>query len=298
MRPLHSHLSTVRTLILSVLCSLAFTSAHADAIRGGLPFLGLTLVSEPLVQITDRNQAVHDFGAVNSLDATQLEHTFNLRNDSETPLVITQLAPTCHCTTALITQVAGRAPDPAKESFPTLLPGQEMTVKLTVQLAHQAPGPLAHGVYLYVLGVTEPIAALHAHAKLTTGLSVTPSELDFGQMKPGESRSRSITVTFDNRLVSSAPLPPIYNQCDPRLEPKTGSLITVTPATPSAKPVPPVRVETFIVTLRPERPGDLVAHLYIAPQSPAEYKGRIPYDSAMDAFRALSVSICAQVTEN
>jgi len=261
---------------------------------------GLVIAPETKLRLTDRNQADFEVGAVNALDTTQLEHTFTLRNEGITQLVITQLQPSCHCTSVTVEKIASQKPASTTEAFLPLAPGDELELKITVMLARQAPGPFSHGVFISANGFDGIIARAQITGILENGLSVTPDALDFGPMKPGETYSKEITLTYDTRLTSAGALPAIQVQCDPRLSAKDPSIIEVTQetslsSTDSPKTTSTLRTKTYLVTLRPKQPGDIVAHLFFPPLAPATYKGSLPFDTAADAFRALSISIYGQV---
>jgi len=56
------------------------------------------------------------------------------------------LETTCHCTTAMVEEIAGQKPASSETVVYYLLPGQEMVIKLTVNLERQPSGPMSHGV--------------------------------------------------------------------------------------------------------------------------------------------------------
>jgi hypothetical protein len=229
-----------------------------------------------------------------------MEHIFTLRNEGTTPLTITQLSTTCHCTNVTLLEVAGRKTPPNAEPVFTVPAGLDIKVKMTVQLARQVSGRVAQGVYVYADGYDSPIAHLQLVCELAMGITVTPTELDFGPLKPGETQSRKIIITYDNRLVGSAPLPSIETQCDPMIAPKTGSLITIVPEAESAIPASTkttLHTQTYIVTVKPEHSGNLAARLFFAEVAPSDYKGSLSYDTATDIFHTMTVAVLAQVKE-
>lgn len=288
--------TTTRLLMLVTLGTFAVVSALADSPSSHLPSAGLVILPEPQLSLTDRNQADYGCGRINSLDTAQVEHSFTLRNEGGAPLTITQLQPSCHCTGVTIEKIAGRKPTESEATDPVLAPKEEMVLKVKVVLARQPAGPLSQGVYIFALGHNGPIARLNIVGTLTTGLTVNPTALDFGSMKPGEIRSRKITLTFDDRLVSGGSLPPIHFQSDPQSASGTDSLIKITPETDSSSAGSAMRVKSYVITVQPSQSDDVVAHLFFAPLNPAEYQGTIPYDTARDVFREMAVSVCAQVT--
>lgn len=287
----------IRLLILLGLGSGAILSAQADSPSNHMPSAGLVVLPEPQLRLTDRNQADYDYGRVNSLDTTQVEHSFTLRNEGSAPLTITQLQPSCHCTGVTVEKIAGRKPTESEAADPTLAPNGELVLKVKVILARQPSGPLSQGVYVFALGHNGPIARLHIIGTLATGLTVNPTALDFGPMKAGESRSQKITITHDQRLLASGALPPIHFQCDPQSGSATDSLIKILPEAESVSADSAMRVRSYIITVQPTQTGNVVAHLFFSPPSASEYKGPMPYETAMNVFREMSVSVYAQVTE-
>ena len=266
-----------------------------------MPSGGLIVLPEPQLHLTDRNQADYGFGRLNSLDTAQIEHTFILRNDTADPLAITQLQPSCHCTAVTVQKIAGQEPD-LTGNLIEIPPGQEIALHVTVQLFRQASGPLSQGVYIFVQGFAGPVARLHLTGELTNGVSVIPTALDFGRMKPGEARSRKITVSFDPRLIAGDKLPSLACHLDIEPGTETASTLDIVPeaepvSTAAADPVPAPRIKTYLVTIRPAQAGNMFARLFFPPLDPSEYKGSIPCDTAQEIFSRIAVPVSAQVAE-
>jgi len=262
---------------------------------------GLIILPEPQLSLTDRNQGDYEFGRVNSLDVAQVGHLFTLRNETDNPLVMTQLQPSCHCTTVSVQKIAGQEPALAAD-FIEVPPRQEIVLEVTVQLARQASGPLSQSVYIFVQNIAGPVARLTLTGELTNGVRVTPATLDFGRIKSGETLSRKITVTFDPRVATEANLPALQSHLDVEPGTETGTVFTVVPETAPApedpaKEVSAPRVKTYLVTVRPGRTGDLFARLFFAPLAASGYKGAVLYDTAAAAFSGIQVPVRGQVME-
>ena len=286
------------TLQVSAALGLGVLLSGADSSASPMQSGGLIVLPEPQLHLTDRNQADYEFGRANSLDTAQIEHTFTLRNDTGDPLTITQLQPSCHCTTVSVQKNAGVEPDLTGDLI-EVPPGQEIAFKVTVQLARQPSGSLSQGVYIFVQGFAGPVARLHLTGELTTGVSITPATLDFGRMKPGEARSRKITVTVDPRLIAGDTLPPLASHLDIEPGTETATTLEIVPE-PSASPAEPVsaqRIKTYLVTLRPAKAGNQFARLFFPPLDPAKYKGSVPCETAQEIFSRIAVPVSAQVTE-
>lgn len=282
-----------------VVCIVVSANAHPSS--NEMPFVGLAVLPEPNLHLTGRNQADYEVGKLNSLDNPQVEHRFTIRNEAEAPLAITNLETNCHCTTAIVEKIADHEPTPAETFVYYLQPGQEMVIKVNVQLARQLSGPMSHGVAIYVHGHENPIVRLNITGDMQLGLMVTPSELDFGQMKQGEIQSQTITIVCDKRLLSYEALPRIEGEFAAALGSKNGSILKIVPKpeTASANSVKlnsAMSVKTYVVTVQPKQTGKLTGRLFFVPTSSAEYRGTIPYDRAANVFREMQVEMRGDVT--
>jgi len=267
------------------------SAAYGHPASNDMPFVGLVVVPESLVRLTGRNQADFDCGKINAIDSPQVEHRFTVRNDAAAPLAVTSFEPTCHCTTAVVEKIVGQAPAPDAASVYYLLPGEELVLKLTVQLVRQPSGPFSHGVAIRVAGHEDPIARLNITGVMEVGLMVNPSELDFGQMKQGTTSSLTLTIQCDQRLLSNGALP--------RLEAQ-GVLLKIVPqAEPASANIPlrgnVLRTKTFVVTVQAKKKGELSARLTFA-STPTEYSGLVPYARAMEIFSGVVIPVCGEVT--
>ena len=171
------------------LLALVLTSAPAKRMRAQ----GNVLTPVPLRASAPTNTVRYDFGAVSLLDEPQLVHTFRLRNDGLAPLTLTSLTPSCHCTTATV------EPDGA---LPTLAPGRQVSVRVSIVTEPYLTGPLLKSVAVYAEGVTAPVATLEMAATLRPSVTWTPTALDFGTVPAGQSRSAIVTASMDSRLLT------------------------------------------------------------------------------------------------
>jgi LEA14-like dessication related protein len=284
------------------LCAGIILSVNAHPSSNEVPYAGLVILPEPGLLLTGRNQAEYKVGKLNSLDNAQVEHRFRLRNEAETPLAITNLETNCHCTTATVVEIAGHEPTSGEAFVYYLLPGQEMVIKVTVQLARQLSGPMSHGVAIYVSGYKSSIARLDITGEMEVGLTVVPSELDFDQMKIGETQSRTITITCDKRLLSEDELPRLESENLTAPGQQTGSMIKIVPqlqstSANSVKLNSVMCVKIYQVIVQPNQEGALAARLFFASTRPTEYKGTISYDQAMAVFRELQVEVRGTVVK-
>ncbi|MFT3869641.1 MAG: DUF1573 domain-containing protein [Nibricoccus sp.] len=260
----------------------------------------LVALPKPGLRMVAQNLADYEFGRINFLDTPQIEHVFTVRHEGNAPATLTQLQTTCHCTHVDLLEIAGRKTSLVEQPVFLLEPGQEMKIKMTVHLARQVPGHIAQSVYLYADGFNAPIFTLRLSCELEHGLTVSPSSLDFGAVKAGETQSRKITLTYDPRLVGAAALPTLTSQCDPHIAPKTDSLITITPTKESPAPSisdSKLRTQTYTITIKPSQAGDLAARLYFPDLSPSDYHGTIPFETAAEIYRSLTIPVLALVVE-
>jgi hypothetical protein len=105
----------------------------------GLILLMVNVVSaqqkEASIAVVD--SAAYDFGDINEKDGP-VTHTFKVKNDGETPLVITKVVASCGCTT----------PDWAKEPIAS---GKTGEIKVTFDPTNR-PGPFTKPVSVYSNG--------------------------------------------------------------------------------------------------------------------------------------------------
>lgn len=289
---------------LGLLLSLAaLLSARAES-TSNLQFAGLAVRPDPELRLTGRNEATYEFGKVNLLDHAQIEHEFTLRNEGATPLALTQLEPTCHCTSVAIEKITGH-PNGTNEIFPSLQPGEEMTLKVTMQLVRQPGGSVAQGAFIFVAGHDQPVSEVHLSGTIEAGLTAAPATLNLGPMKTGQTQTQMISITYDPRLAPDGNLPAFSNRADPRQAGRAGfPAITIEPETESAaistKTGPPassLRVQVYRVSVRAGPAGGMAAQLFFAPMRRSQYTGTIPYEAAQEVFRTLTVPVSGQVTE-
>lgn len=176
-----------------------------------LPFAGLRVVQAENVQALAPNQAQRDFGAVSALDTPSIEQTFTLNNSTATPLVLDRFQPSCHCTTAAVEgALAGAA-------LPTLAPGQEVSVRVTVSLADLAPGPLLKSVMVFTKGSQLPAAALTLTGQLKPAVTLSSSLLDFGRVAVDKPQTLLLMATLDPRLTERG-VPPTLVSNNPDIQ--------------------------------------------------------------------------------
>lgn len=217
---------------------------------------------------TSGNTARYDFGAASALDTPQIEHTFTLRNDGKVPLTLQRLQPTCVCTSATLVAAspamtkptrAGRPDSSVMAGLTVLAPGQQVSVRITVDSARLSPGPVTKGVLVFVRQNPKPVALLQVSGMLLPCITFTPALVDFGMVKAGQIPTADVSVTVDPRLAPGGTLPPLVS---------SNPAVRVTTAPDAALPNGPAFVgagtpkpltHRYRVTLAPDVPLGQVA---------------------------------------
>lgn len=231
-------------------------------LAGFLLAIGISDAAAPTIPPTVR----YDAGRVSPLDATQVEHTFPFKNTGDAPLKIERISTTCGCTSAIIG--AGEASVVA--GYPTLAPGEETSIRVTVSLLSLQPGALHKAVSVYVEGNAEPAAIYEITGTLLPAVTFAPPLVDFGSVRAGASRSITLTATLDARLTDSGALPPlIASQPAIRIRPLSDGAAT------KSSPSSPTIVRTYAVSLAPDAPiGTLTGSIAFAPTSGSDALAR------------------------
>lgn len=184
-----------------------------------IPFVGLSVLPEKAAGVANDAAASAegqwDAGSVSALDTDHLGHTFTLRNDAASAIIIGRLQTSCGCTSAAAATDKGPATLPL-----TLAPGQTVTVVVSVDLAKVAPGHILKSVSVYKPDGLRPLAQMQINGTLRPSLSLSAPLLDFGTVPGGQGRALSVTATWDERLVPGGLLPPLMS---------TNPDVTVTP---------------------------------------------------------------------
>lgn len=148
----------------------------------GIPFAGLSIQAQDGVSLLYENQGGRNFGTLNPLDTPTIQAVFHLKNETDKPIRIERLLPSCHCThvEALPPQVGAL----------TVTPGQTLALHVSVDLAGHPAGNLEKSVSVYVPGQIQPIAVLVMEATLTPLVALSPPLLDFGTVPAGKVRRK------------------------------------------------------------------------------------------------------------
>lgn len=199
----------------------------------------------------------YDFGQVSTL-GRGIEHTFIVRNGNSVPVTLTEVRPSCGCTSTLLDRDTSKKP-------PLLLgPGERVMIGVSVDIFHLAPGPLDKTVQLLVQGQAAPSATLEVVGTVLPPASYAPAVLDFGPVPAGKEVSRSLRVTLDSHLLPQMGVPHLVcSDPDIVVTPMPGDGSTALPL-----PTSDLVVRTYRLTLPAHAHlGLFMARAYWAPAS-------------------------------
>lgn len=202
--------------------------------------LALTVLEENGVQSPQPSQGRCTFGALDVYAVRSIERAFTLRNDTAKPIVLTRLGSSCGCTSAFVetspannTGSAGGAA--AKSVARTLLPGDKITVHVSVDASRLRSGAAKKLVWVFAQGSGQPVATLELVGAVRSPVTLSPPVLDFGKVTAGQSAFLPLTLTLDPRmLVSGQPPPLICTNPDIQILPEPAPPTDTNPAPKSA----------------------------------------------------------------
>ncbi len=184
--------------------------------------VGMTVMEEKGLERLQPNAAIFAFGKVDRFTHPTLEHTFTIRNEGKTPLVIDHLQPSCGCTSALLTS--------GKEAAGyTLEPGKQVGVKVTVDLTKLAPGAIKKFLWVMLPHENTPAVSIRLDAEIEGVLTFEPPSLEFGRVEAGKSPGLNLQVTLDRRLINTLGGVKLIS---------SNPGVVISPASPTDTPVP------------------------------------------------------------
>jgi hypothetical protein len=186
--------------------AMAASETPADAPRGdtptNMPDAAFTVVEVDGTTKSGPTGAHFDFGTVSPLDTDHFAHTFVLRNDSASPIVIDKIPPTCGCTTVVV--------EGQDQAFPmTVAPGKDIHIRTSVAADHLSGGTFTKNVLVYLQGKSVPTHTLELTGSMRSAIEVDPLNVDFGRIKHGEVPAQPITVLIDRKLLKNGWTPKV-----------------------------------------------------------------------------------------
>lgn len=135
-------------------------------------FTGLRVLPSPGVKNRLPNQGFFYFGRERAVNRPQVTYIFRLRNDSALPLALGRLdlGGADFSTLGLSAFVTPGGPGGPNAPLPTVAPGKQIEVHVTVDLRALGPGALLKRVRLFAVGGIQPVASLY----ITGGLLPAP----------------------------------------------------------------------------------------------------------------------------
>jgi len=140
-----------------------------------------------------------DFGSISALHPAPISRTFVLSNSDSHSMTVSDLRPACGCTSALTARNA---------ALPlVLLPGQQITVQVTLDPANLPPGPVSKLVWVYIQGRRTPAATLELKGILVPPVQLSATVLDYEHAAAGVSTSRILTMTWNPATLPAGVVP-------------------------------------------------------------------------------------------
>lgn len=175
--------------------------------------LHLTVVGEGASASPSLSEGHYDFGHAIALSGRRIEHTFLLRNDSDMPLHLGRLQPSCGCTSAVVDAPSGSSSSPPAgivaapviitASVIIIAPHGEIKVHQSIDTTHLAAGPIEKYLWVFIQGQGDTAAILRTTGILDAGAVFSPNTLDFGRVPAGNMLARRLHLTLNPQL--SAP---------------------------------------------------------------------------------------------
>jgi len=184
----------------TIACLMAIAPVYAGATPANearplfspIPETGLVVLPSAASAALGPNAARVEAGHINPLDSPTLEHDFILKNQGTVPLTIGQTGTSCDCVSVRFPPSAGPI---------TLAPGQETTAHVSIAVTVRHSGPFTNSVYIPVNGHAGYAALLQIEGTVIPPIAASPDTLEFGKLYTGQSRTLTVTISADSRLV-------------------------------------------------------------------------------------------------
>lgn len=244
----------------STLNLLASSSAPAPAQPAAAqppPQISVTAVDG--VRVSPSGEARYEFGIVDGLDRTRVDHTFVLKNTGSQWFAIDRVQGSCECTTAAVV-----GPNAGAPAVP-VAPGAEARVRVNVDLSDLPSGRVWKAGLVYVSGQSAPAATLVMAGAYSSPISYSQPVVGFGPVQPGAHPSQLIVAYVDTRIAGA-----VRDVCT---NPDVDVVATSTPAWAAAQAPPDTstRPMAYTLTLKSSMPqGPIVGSLYFTRASGAD----------------------------
>lgn len=178
-------------------------SPELHGVASHAPALLLTIQENKGTQISSLSVASHDCGIVSLLDpllpGEYIEHVFVLQNPNKVPITVEELQRSDIC---IVSRIIGDSP----KQFPlTLAPEAQVQILVGIDPSLTLPGVLRKSVKIMVKGEEAPAATLEMRGIVSSGISLSPSVLDFKNPLAGSGATALLTVSIDSRLPNFLP---------------------------------------------------------------------------------------------
>jgi hypothetical protein len=139
------------------------------------------------------------------LPKVKVFHTFTLQNETNETIVATAF------------KVEGNIEEiksPDLGDFPfKIAPNKKVTLQIYFAYQNLFPGALTGSVQLMGSGSKTPLVTMNLSSRVTTGIVVQPTILNFGDVLSGEETVREFSVTFDRRMTNNLSSIPVKFFC-------------------------------------------------------------------------------------
>lgn len=140
----------------------------------------LPISANPVIEITDKD---FNFGEV--LPGQVLHHTYIVKNTGTSDLIISEVNPSCGCTTALLLEKV-------------IAPGK--SVKIEADLTAQMnDGVMRKNINVVSNDPKNPTVIIYLNATVKSDFLIEPKKIEFGEMFIGEKKEFKFTVTPTNK---------------------------------------------------------------------------------------------------
>jgi hypothetical protein len=127
-------------------------------------------------------EAIWNFGTIDSVKNPQLSHEFLLTNESQEKILIEKIHSTCGCMVA----------DGYEKE---ILPGRNTKLRVNVQL-QPTPGMFHKSLAVQVGGAKITVLPLEVIGEIIANASMysVPAKINFGTIRPGETKERTVQI--------------------------------------------------------------------------------------------------------